>query len=88
MALDFDGKRLKEKWTFDTLDDMEKWGMYCHQGFHSIRMGDVDFDGKDEVIYGQMVLDDDGTGLHSTGMGHGDALNLVQCTPFVRGVQV
>ncbi len=88
MALDFDGKRLKEKWTFDTLDDMEKWGRYCHQGFHSIRMGDVDFDGKDEVIYGQMVLDDDGTGLHSTGMGHGDALNLIQRTPYTRGLQI
>jgi rhamnogalacturonan endolyase len=36
----------------------------------------VDNDGRDEIIYGAMVLDDDGTGLYSTGWGHGDALHV------------
>src|SRR5690606_29663293 len=30
----------------------------------------------DEIIYGAMVIDDDGTGLHTTGWGHGDALHV------------
>jgi rhamnogalacturonan endolyase len=88
MALDFDGKRLREKWTFDTLADMEKLGAYCHQGFHNLRVADVDFDGKDEVIYGNMVVDHDGSGLYSTGKGHGDAINLIQVNPFRKGLQV
>ncbi len=88
MALDFDGRKLRKRWLFDTLSDMKKWGSFCGQGFHNLRTADVDFDGKDEIIYGQMVVDDDGTGLYSTGMGHGDAINLLQTTPHDRGLQV
>ena len=87
MALDWDGKRLREKWTFDTLSDMERWGVYCGRGAHSLRAADVDFDGKDEIIYGGCVIDHDGKGLNYT-HGHGDALNLLQRTPFTPGLQV
>lgn len=85
-AYDFDGKKLKERWYFCS-DDPRWWG-YGGQGFHNLRVGDVDFDGKDEIIYGHMVVDHDGQGLYTTGMGHGDAIHLIQASPETRGLQV
>ena len=86
MAYDFDGKKLKERWLFCS-DDQRWWG-YGGQGFHNLRVGDVDFDGKDEIIYGHMIVDHNGEGLHTTGMGHGDAIHLIQASPETRGLQV
>lgn len=37
---------------------------------------DVDKDGFDEIIYGSMVVDHDGTGLYTTKRGHGDAIHV------------
>lgn len=74
-AWDWDGKELKQRWTFDT--NTPEWAAYAGQGNHNLRVADVDSDGKDEIIYGSMTVDDDGTGLYNTGFGHGDALHLV-----------
>lgn len=49
---------------------------FIGQGSHAMSIADVDGDGKDEMIYGAMTIDDDGTGLYSTGLGHGDALHV------------
>ncbi len=46
------------------------------QGNHSMAVADVDGDGKDEIIYGSLVLDDDGTVLYCTNLGHGDAMHV------------
>ena len=85
-AYDWDGKSLKERWFFCS-DDPRWWG-YGGQGFHNLRVGDVDFDGKDEIIYGHMVVDHDGQGLITTGGGHGDAIHLIQPAPDQRGLKV
>ncbi|MCU0409228.1 MAG: rhamnogalacturonan lyase, partial [Bacteroidales bacterium] len=45
------------------------------QGNHNLIVSDVDKDGRDEIIYGSMVVDDNGEGLYSTGLRHGDALH-------------
>ena len=74
-AWDWDGTSLKSRWTFDT--NNPQWRSYAGQGNHNLRMADVDGDGMDEIIYGAMTVDHDGTGLYNTGMGHGDALHLV-----------
>lgn len=77
-ALDFDGKELKTRWLFDS----DKVGRdYFGQGNHNLRVGDVDGDGKDEIIYGSCAFDHDGTGLYSTRMGHGDAMHLTGYFP-------
>lgn len=74
-AYDWDGKELKLKWLFDsTTPGNESYG---GQGNHNLRVADVDGDGCDEIIYGQMTVDNDGTGLYSTGMYHGDAIHLL-----------
>ena len=85
-AYDLVGKKLKERWFF--CSDEPRWWGYGGQGFHNLRVGDVDFDGKDEIVYGHMVVDHDGQGLYTTGMGHGDAIHLIQGAPTLRGLQV
>ena len=86
VAWDVKGKKLVKRWKFDSGKPGNE--AYGKQGFHSVRAGDVDFDGKDEIIYGAMVVDDDGNGLYSTGLGHGDGMHLVQARPDLRGLQV
>ena len=74
-AWDWDGKELKSRWTFDT--NTPKWRSYAGQGNHNLRVCDVDGDGFDEITYGSMAVDNDGTGLYNTRMGHGDAIHLI-----------
>ena len=74
-AWDWDGKELKNRWTFDTNES--EWRGYAGQGNHNLRIADVDGDGYDEITYGSMAVDHDGRGLYNTGMGHGDAIHLV-----------
>ena len=74
-AWDWDGKELKQRWVFDT--NNPQWRDYAGQGNHNLRVADVDGDGYDEITYGSMAVDHDGTGLYNTGMGHGDAIHLV-----------
>ena len=86
VAYDFDGRKLKERWTFCS-DDEENWG-YGGQGFHNLRVADIDFDGRDEILYGHMCVDHDGHGLWTSGYGHGDAQHLIQASPETRGLQL
>ena len=74
-AWDWDGLELKQRWVFDTND--VRWKDYAGQGNHNLRVCDVDDDGFDEIVYGAMCVDHDGTGLYNTHMGHGDAIHLV-----------
>ena len=61
---------------------------YRGQGDHSLSVADVDGDGKDEIVYGAMCVDDDGKGLYSTGLGHGDALHVGDLDPDRPGLEV
>jgi rhamnogalacturonan endolyase len=81
-----DGK-LTNIWTFDS-DASEKNKAYRGQGNHNLSVGDVDNDGKDEIVFGACVIDDNGTGLYSTGLGHGDALHLSDLDPEIPGLEV
>lgn len=84
-AWDFDGKQLKQRWVFDS-NNMER--KYAGQGNHNLRVADVDGDGRDEITYGSMAVDDDGTGLYSTGFGHGDAMHVTSFFPLDNRLQV
>ena len=57
-------------------------------GNHNLSIGDVDGDGKDEVIWGSAALDNDGKVLYGTGFGHGDAIHLAVHDPDRGGMQV
>jgi rhamnogalacturonan endolyase len=49
---------------------------YTGQGAHSLSVANVDDDPEQEIIYGEMTVDNDGTGKCSTGLNHGDALHV------------
>ncbi len=85
-AWDWDGKELKQHWVFDT--NTPEWKSYAGQGNHNLRIADVDGDGCDEITYGSMAVDHDGTGLYNTGMGHGDAIHLMAFDPTTDKLQV
>jgi rhamnogalacturonan endolyase len=61
---------------------------YRGQGNHQLSVADVDGDGRDEIIYGAAVIDDNGQGLYSTGWGHGDALHVSDLDPANPGLEI
>jgi hypothetical protein len=68
------------KWTPSPGDNINK--------FHQIRVGDVDRDGKDELLDGGFVLDDDGTLLYSIpGITHGDRFHIGDLDPARPGLE-
>ncbi|MGC8829413.1 MAG: rhamnogalacturonan lyase [Verrucomicrobiia bacterium] len=86
-AFDFSDKKLNLRWVFDT-DSSPQYNAYRGQGNHNLSVGDVDADGKDEILYGACAIDDNGKGLYSTGLGHGDAMHLSDIDPNRPGLEV
>ncbi|MFI6322778.1 fibronectin type III domain-containing protein [Nonomuraea sp. NPDC050556] len=82
-AWDFDGAKLERRWVFDSDDHPGYAGM----GNHNLAVADVDGDQKDEIVYGSMTVDDDGEGLYTTGLGHGDALHVGDLDPARPGLE-
>ena len=102
-AVDFDGKKLYTKWLHASTTpndyyviDRQGQQTWYHglkataygQGAHSLSVGDVDGDGCDEITYGSAAINNDGTLLYSTGLGHGDALHLSDLDPDRPGLEV
>lgn len=79
--------RLTHVWTFDSDADPASRA-FRGQGSHNLAVGDVDGDGRDEILYGACTIDDDGKGLYTTGLGHGDALHLSDLDPDRPGLEV
>ncbi|MFC4321300.1 rhamnogalacturonan lyase [Litchfieldia salsa] len=75
-----------ELWTFDSDDSGNE--NYAGQGNHSLSAADLDGDGKDEIVYGAMAIDDNGRGLHTTGWGHGDAHHVGDLNPNHSGIEI
>jgi rhamnogalacturonan endolyase len=61
---------------------------FTGQGAHSLSVANVDDDPQQEIVYGSMTVDDDGTGKCSTGRGHGDALHVSDLIPSHPGMEV
>ena len=85
-AWNWRGGKLTRVWTFDSSDEGNKG--YAGQGNHNLSVGDVDGDGRDEIVYGACVIDDNGKGFYTTGLGHGDALHLSDLDPARPGLEV
>lgn len=86
-AWNFRDGKLKHLWTFDS-DEPTTNRSYRGQGNHNLSIADVDNDGKDEIVFGAMTIDDNGKGLYSTGLGHGDALHVSDLDPSRPGLEV
>nr|WP_258881693.1 rhamnogalacturonan lyase [Paenibacillus sp. sptzw28] len=78
--------QLSEVWTFDS--NTPGFSGYAGQGNHNLSVADVDGDGKDEIIYGACAIDNNGQGLYTTGLGHGDAMHLGDLDPNRPGMEV
>ena len=76
-----------------TLTERWRWfnntnGPWKGQGYHNYCVADVDLDGRDEIVFGSMVIDDNGKGLSTTGFGHGDAEQVGDLNPYHHGQEV
>lgn len=84
-AWDWRNGKLTSRWVFDTKDGRSP---YSGMGNHNLTVADVDGDGKDEIIFGAMCVDDNGKGLYTTGLRHGDALHVSDLDPQRPGLEV
>ncbi|WP_443055155.1 rhamnogalacturonan lyase [Streptomyces sp. NBC_00704] len=86
-AWDWRNGQFTRRWTFDTNSSSNSGKGYDGQGNHSLSVADVDDDGKDEIVYGAMTVDDNGSGLWTTRMGHGDAMHVGDLDPARAGLE-
>ncbi|MFE4054151.1 rhamnogalacturonan lyase [Streptomyces sp. YIM B13518] len=86
-AWDWRDGRFTRRWTFDTSSSTNSGKGYDGQGSHALSVGDVDNDGRDEIVYGAMAVDDNGNGLWTTRTGHGDAQHLGDLDPSTPGLE-
>ncbi len=84
-AWDFKDNKLSSRWVFDSKD---KDNPFSGMGNHNLSVADVDNDGKDEIIFGSMCVDDTGKGLYTTGFRHGDAIHVSDLDPEIPGLEV
>ncbi len=77
-------KKFSEKWEFKS-DDFDG---YNSQGYHASSVGDMDNDGCDEFVYGSMTVNNNGKGLYTTRLGHGDAIQVGNLDPYRKGLEV
>lgn len=84
-AWDWRGGKLTPRWQFDSAKPGNE--AYGGQGNHQLSVADVDGDGRDEIIYGSMALDDDGKGLWSAGLLHGDTMHVSDLDPLRPGLE-
>ncbi len=84
-AYSFKNNKLTMDWSFDTAES--KYNNYIGQGNHQIEAGDADGDGKDEIFYGALAWDNDGSILWCTFQEHGDAMHLGDFDPTKEGLE-
>jgi rhamnogalacturonan endolyase len=72
-------------WEWEATGEYEK---YRGQSSHGSITTDVDQDGKDEIVIGAAVLDDDGKGLWTLAMGHPDVCYVADIVPDNPGVEI
>jgi hypothetical protein len=77
--------QLTQRWRWNCYDSKSPW---FGNGFHNFAIADVDMDGRDEIMFGSMCIDDTGFGLSTTGLGHGDANHVGRFLPDREGMQV
>ncbi|MFB9446358.1 rhamnogalacturonan lyase [Dactylosporangium vinaceum] len=87
VAWDWRNGALTRRWTFDS-SSSTNGSAWTGQGNHQLAIADVDQDGRDEIVYGAMAIDDNGAGLWNTGKGHGDALHVGDLIPGRPGLEV
>ncbi len=84
-AWTLENKKLKKLWRWTN----ERAPFLFHgQGQHSIKVGDIDGDGRDEILNGTIAISPEGRTLWGTGLGHGDRFYLTDIDPTRPGLEV
>jgi rhamnogalacturonan endolyase len=84
-AYQYHDRKLERLWHWEGDDETP---IIRSQGAHSMHSADVDEDGRDEVILGSCVLDDNGTCLWSAGLGHPDKCFVTDVDPSRPGMEI
>lgn len=79
------GDKLERVWRWD---GDEENPIVRSMGSHNMVCGDVDNDGREEILLGSCMLDDNGTLLWSAGLGHPDKIYLTDIDPNRPGMEV
>lgn len=88
-AYDWRNGQLTLRWIFDSKDATDPANnAFSSQGNHQMTIGDVDGDGKDEIINGSSAINDNGKRLWTYGQGHGDALHMSDMDPDRPGQEI
>lgn len=85
-AWDVAGGKLVKRWVFDTGYNKSTPGY--GDGNHHCLAADVDGDGKQEVVYGSGIIDDNGKLYSTTGLAHGDAIHIGDFVPENPGIEI
>jgi rhamnogalacturonan endolyase len=78
-------KDLNPIWTWSSVGEYRN---YRGQGQHALMTGDIDLDGKDELVIGTAALDDNGIPMWRTGLGHNDAGYIADIDPDRPGYEI
>ena len=78
-------KDFNQIWYWESPQEKKK---YDGQGSHGLISADVDEDGRDELVIGAAVLDDNGKGLWTLEMGHPDMCYVADIDPNNPGLEI
>ena len=81
-ALDKDFNQI---WYWESKQEKKR---YSGQSGHGLTTADVDEDGRDELVMGAAVIDDDGKGMWSLEMGHPDVMYVADIDPSNPGLEI
>jgi rhamnogalacturonan endolyase len=85
-AWDFRNGSLTLRWMFNSATAGASWE---GRGAHSLSVADVDRNGSQEIIYGGMTINANGTGRYTTSFyAHGDALHVGDFIPSRTGLEI
>jgi rhamnogalacturonan endolyase len=85
-AWDFRNNSLTLRWLFNSANAGSSWE---GRGAHSLSIADVDGNGSQEIIYGGMTINANGTGRYTTNFyAHGDALHVGDLIPSRAGLEI
>ncbi len=73
------------EWSWEASGEFQR---YRGQGMHGMHAADVDGDGRDEVVIGAAVIDDNGRPLWNLGKGHPDVCYVADVDPRRPGLEI
>jgi rhamnogalacturonan endolyase len=85
VAWDYRNGQLTQRWAFDS---NVSGSQYREQGNHQLSIADADADGKDEVMFGSMAINDNGSPMWNNNTFHGDAYHVGDFIPSRAGLEV